>query len=318
MVDWWFGYLETTEHYKWWHPKDHVWCEWKGERGTGRYVGGEHHVHEFIGGELAEAEDPLPRAGRAPRRDALRGGRRRGRRLRARRAARRAGLERAPDPPGARHRLRLRDAQPLLARRRRSARDRRARATRASQLVPDRVGPALLKHCHEEMSYLAAFLPALPWAAREALTTTFPLWGPAPRTRSASELGGGHGCGSSAWTRPYPELRRPIEPHIRATRRRSAAANLAGRRSARRVRGGAKDSRDGSRRRADRDGAFRSRRARASASSASSTPRAASSRGAPRPTSRSRASPSAPASPSARSTRTSRARPPCSSPWPRR
>jgi hypothetical protein len=27
--------------------------------------------------------------------------------------------------------------------------------------IPDRVGPALLKHCHEEMSYLAAFLPAL-------------------------------------------------------------------------------------------------------------------------------------------------------------
>jgi hypothetical protein len=29
------------------------------------------------------------------------------------------------------------------------------------QLVPDRIGPALLKHCHEEMSYLTAFLPAL-------------------------------------------------------------------------------------------------------------------------------------------------------------
>jgi hypothetical protein len=28
-------------------------------------------------------------------------------------------------------------------------------------LVPDRIGPALLRHCHEEMSYLAAFLPAL-------------------------------------------------------------------------------------------------------------------------------------------------------------
>jgi len=52
MVAWWFGWLETTEQYKWWHPKDHVWCEWVGERGTGRFVGGEHHVHEFIGGEL--------------------------------------------------------------------------------------------------------------------------------------------------------------------------------------------------------------------------------------------------------------------------
>ncbi len=39
------GYLRTTEQYKWRHPKDHVWCEWIGERGTGRYIGGTHHVH---------------------------------------------------------------------------------------------------------------------------------------------------------------------------------------------------------------------------------------------------------------------------------
>ena len=30
----------------------HVWCEWIGERGTARFVGGTHHVHEYIGGEL--------------------------------------------------------------------------------------------------------------------------------------------------------------------------------------------------------------------------------------------------------------------------
>jgi hypothetical protein len=52
MVEWWPGFLETTEQYKWWHPLDHVWCEWKGERGTGRFIGGEHHVHEMIGGVL--------------------------------------------------------------------------------------------------------------------------------------------------------------------------------------------------------------------------------------------------------------------------
>lgn len=28
-------------------------------------------------------------------------------------------------------------------------------------LFPDKVGEGLLKHCHEEMSYLAGFLPAL-------------------------------------------------------------------------------------------------------------------------------------------------------------
>lgn len=34
------------------------------------------------------------------------------------------------------------------------------RATRI-ELIPDRIGQGLLKHCHEEMSYLAAFLPVL-------------------------------------------------------------------------------------------------------------------------------------------------------------
>lgn len=52
MAEWWFGYLRTTEQYKLWHPKDHVWCEWVGEKGTGRFIGGRHHVHEYIGGEL--------------------------------------------------------------------------------------------------------------------------------------------------------------------------------------------------------------------------------------------------------------------------
>ena len=60
MIEWWFGYLETTEQYKWWHPKDHLWCEWKGERGTGRYVGGEHHVHENIGHGRQVVANPPP------------------------------------------------------------------------------------------------------------------------------------------------------------------------------------------------------------------------------------------------------------------
>ena len=124
MIAWWFGYLETTEQYKWWHPQDHVWCEWKGERGTGRYIGGEHHVHEFIGGELQKLRIRFREPAEAARRHALRGSRRQRRDLRARGAPRRSGVERPSDPSGPRHRLRLRDAQPLLARRRRSARTR--------------------------------------------------------------------------------------------------------------------------------------------------------------------------------------------------
>ena len=35
--------------------------------------------------------------------------------------------------------------------------DREAR----EKLFPDAIGPTLMRHCHEEMSYLAGFLPAL-------------------------------------------------------------------------------------------------------------------------------------------------------------
>jgi hypothetical protein len=50
MFEWWFGYVHTTEHYLWWHPRDHVFSDWIGPRGTGEYVGGTHIVHEYFGG----------------------------------------------------------------------------------------------------------------------------------------------------------------------------------------------------------------------------------------------------------------------------
>ena len=49
MVAWWFGFIHHTEQYKWWHPRDHLFSDWDGERGTGRYIGGTHLVHEYIG-----------------------------------------------------------------------------------------------------------------------------------------------------------------------------------------------------------------------------------------------------------------------------
>jgi len=159
MIDWWFGFLETTEQYKWWHPKDHVWCEWVGERGTGRYVGGTHHVHEYIGGELMklriafrEPSDYLDtsRFAAAGVSTAVCG---------------RVGLLDAPVWTGhlihlvrdtdygceMRSRFWLGDFDPSLA----TIREERV------AMVPDQVGAGLLKHCHEEMSYLAAFLPEL-------------------------------------------------------------------------------------------------------------------------------------------------------------
>jgi hypothetical protein len=54
MIDWWFGWVNTTEQYKLWHPRDHVFSDWDGPRGNaGDYIGGHHLVEEYIGGELA-------------------------------------------------------------------------------------------------------------------------------------------------------------------------------------------------------------------------------------------------------------------------
>jgi hypothetical protein len=52
MIGWWFGaYMQTAEHYKRWHPRDHVWMEWADKR-PGTHVGARHLVHEYIGGRL--------------------------------------------------------------------------------------------------------------------------------------------------------------------------------------------------------------------------------------------------------------------------
>jgi hypothetical protein len=51
MIKWWFSHVQTTEQYKQWHPKDHIWSDWKGPRDTGEYIGGTHLVHERLGGD---------------------------------------------------------------------------------------------------------------------------------------------------------------------------------------------------------------------------------------------------------------------------
>lgn len=50
MVSWWFSFIHHTEQYLWWHPRDHVFSDWIGERGTGRFIGGTHIVDEYLGG----------------------------------------------------------------------------------------------------------------------------------------------------------------------------------------------------------------------------------------------------------------------------
>ena len=52
MVRWWFAnYMQTTEHYKRWHPSAHVWMEWE-NKVPGEWIGASHLVHEYIGNDL--------------------------------------------------------------------------------------------------------------------------------------------------------------------------------------------------------------------------------------------------------------------------
>jgi len=48
MVDWWFGYMGDTEKYKMWHPKDHLLGEWENWR-SGHYIGATHIIEEHMG-----------------------------------------------------------------------------------------------------------------------------------------------------------------------------------------------------------------------------------------------------------------------------
>ncbi|HYC01096.1 MAG TPA: hypothetical protein VEC57_18315 [Candidatus Limnocylindrales bacterium] len=159
MVDWWFGYLSTTEQYKWWHPRDHVWCEWIGERGTGRYIGGTHNVHEYIGGDLARLKVNFRDPG-----DYLDVARFEAAGISAAVCARVGPLDSAVYAGHLMHvcrdtdygcemrsRFWLGDFEPPMT----------ADYRTLQQVFSDSMGEGLLKHCHEEMTYLAGFLPGL-------------------------------------------------------------------------------------------------------------------------------------------------------------
>ena len=54
MVRWWFAdFLNTTEHYSWWHPEDHVWMDWENNK-PGEVIGSSHLGHEYIGSVLSK------------------------------------------------------------------------------------------------------------------------------------------------------------------------------------------------------------------------------------------------------------------------
>jgi hypothetical protein len=160
MVEWWLTYPKTTDDYKRWHPADHVWSDWEGEQGTGHHAGGAHLAHEYVGGELQKLKiafrepsdyfdvDRLKPAGITSV------------------VCARTGLMEAPVWVGhvihlcrdtaygceMRSRFWIGDFDPPSI-----APDRETRLQRIS----DSVGPAVLQHCHEEMTILAGFLPEL-------------------------------------------------------------------------------------------------------------------------------------------------------------
>ena len=64
MVDWWFSHCDNTERYQWWHPSDHISCEWDEQyysvmpehRPFGHYVEHTHKVVEKVGGVTKRLE----------------------------------------------------------------------------------------------------------------------------------------------------------------------------------------------------------------------------------------------------------------------
>lgn len=51
MVHWWFAeYMQTTEHYKIWHPSAHIWMDWENKK-PGEIIGASHLVHESLGAD---------------------------------------------------------------------------------------------------------------------------------------------------------------------------------------------------------------------------------------------------------------------------
>ena len=52
MVKWWFAdYMQTTEHYKMWHPRAHLWMDWE-NKVPGEVIGASHLVDEYIGARM--------------------------------------------------------------------------------------------------------------------------------------------------------------------------------------------------------------------------------------------------------------------------
>jgi hypothetical protein len=49
MIDWWFGWLNSTERYQMWHPQAHKKFSWDDKWRPGNYIGATHYGEEQVG-----------------------------------------------------------------------------------------------------------------------------------------------------------------------------------------------------------------------------------------------------------------------------
>jgi len=163
MVRWWFAdFMTTTEHYTWWHPIDHHWMDWE-HKVPGEIVGAHHLVDETIGGvrqelriEFLDPSGVLP-ADRLAEFDGIALPARSGPREGPLSVARMCHVVRN-QPWGAEMRSRFwlgviesRDGSDVPD----------LRGPDGKVALPPELPAGLQRHCSEEMSYLAAFLPEL-------------------------------------------------------------------------------------------------------------------------------------------------------------
>jgi hypothetical protein len=176
MINWWFGWMINTTHYRWWHPHAHVWSDFeKGIEGRNNnpddanYIGDAHLVHEIIGGETSklriEFKDPSEYLDTSRFKEVN---------VSAAICARVSYMDKplkfarlihlireTDDGCEMRSRFWAGDIEvtisllgPILSKLLNTRRMRQV-------VVPDKIGPALLIHCAEEMNHLAGILPTL-------------------------------------------------------------------------------------------------------------------------------------------------------------
>ncbi len=176
MINWWFGWFDKSEHYRWWHPGDHAWTEWEpdypgpnNDPDDANYIGYASLVHETIGGEMNKLRiqfmDPATYFDTARFHAAN---------VSAVICARVSYLDKPLKFARLIHLIRetengcemrsrfwagdIEVTIPLLG----PVFSKFLNIRRMRQVVvPDKIGPALLIHCAEEMNHLAGILPEL-------------------------------------------------------------------------------------------------------------------------------------------------------------